>query len=188
MKLIGSTTSPFVRKVQLLLADEEYEFEQIKALTPEGAKKLNSYVPSRRIPVLIVDGKTIFDSTIISEYLLEKKSIRLSIDEKLTLRLIDELCDSCILLFQHKFWDIDSNWENEVSKRMYGRSLAILKTLDQMISVDQLTELQKDWLYCVLDWLRLRSVINWQRDHQNLLSFFDSAKNLDKYQSTKLPE
>lgn len=186
MKLIGSTTSPFVRKVRLLLESEglDYEFETLKALSPEGARALSAYGPIKRIPILLSEGKTIFDSTIIMEYLLEKQGRSLSVDDKLTLRMIDELCDSCVILFQQRVWKIDENWENELSQRMLDRSLGILDHLDQ--SIDRLNEFQRDWLYCVLDWLSFRSVLEWQKDRARLTAFYNSAASLEKYRSTSL--
>ncbi|OUR94166.1 hypothetical protein A9Q84_17850 [Halobacteriovorax marinus] len=188
MKLIGSTTSPYVRKVRLLLSNTEYEFEELKALTPEGAKLLGSYGPIKRIPILKVDQLTIFDSTLICEYLLEKRGIQLSIEEKLNLKLIDELCDSSIMLFQQKIWKIDHQWENTFSKRLYERAFGVLKTLEELQSRRKLTELQEDWLYCVLDWLSFRSVYDWQEAHPALKEFYESSREIEKYQSTRLEQ
>ncbi len=184
MKLIGSTTSPFVRKVRLLLEGQDYEFETLKALSPEGVKKLESYGPVRRIPILIDGEKVIFDSSLISEYLLAKKSIVLSLDEKLTLKLIDELCDAGIILFQQKLWEIDPLWENEFSKRTDARANAILDQLEQYAANDSFTQLQKDWLFCVLDWINLRQVFDWTL-RSNLLSLYKKLEQSDKYTSTR---
>ena len=186
MKLIGSTTSPFVRKVRLLLDNTDYEFETLTALSPEASGLLEKYGPVKRIPILIDNDKQIFDSAIICEYLLGKKNISLSIDEKLTLKLIDELCDACVVLFQQKLWKIDRRWENELSARMLNRAYGVLDSLESLQVKEQLTPLQQDWMYCVLDWLSFRSVINWEENHPNLSKFYDNAKSLSKYASTKL--
>lgn len=184
-KLIGSTTSPFVRRIRLLLAEEEYIFETLKALTAEGMKRLSEFGPVKRIPILIDDERTIFDSTIISEYLLDQRSIQLSIDEKLTLKLVDELCDSSIILFQQKIWAIDPKWQSEFSKRNFERANSILNKLDELQKSELLTELQKDWLYCVLDWLSYRSVIDWSTNRVHLKSMYTSLTKQEKYQATK---
>ncbi len=186
MKLIGSTTSPYVRKVRLLLEGQDYEFETLQALSPEGAKRLEEYGAVKRIPILIDGDKTIFDSTIISEYLLEKKSITLSLDEKLGLKLIDELCDSGVILFQQKHWDIDPYWENDFSKRVHARAKSILDKLDDMAKTNTFTELQKDWLYCALFWFELRGILNFD-GRTYLEHLFNDLKQVEKYQTT-LPE
>ena len=184
-KLIGSTTSPYVRKVRLILEGQEYDFETLKAFSPEGSKQLENYGPIRRIPILIEDGKTIFDSSLICEYLLEQKSISLSIEEKLDLKVIDELCDSCINLFQQILWKIDSDWTNEQSIRMLKRANSTLDHLDKLQSKNRLTLFQKDWLVCVLDWLSFRDVIPWKENHENLVSLYTESIDQEKFTNTK---
>ncbi len=70
MKLIGSLTSPFVRKVRIVLAEKkiDYEFVIDSPWSPEsGVANLN---PLGKIPVLALDDDTsLFDSRVISEYL-----------------------------------------------------------------------------------------------------------------------
>lgn len=70
MKLIGTLTSPFARKVRVVLAEKkiECEFELDSPWTPEtNVPDLN---PLGKIPVLALDDDTVlFDSRVISEYL-----------------------------------------------------------------------------------------------------------------------
>ena len=188
MKLIGSTTSPYVRKIRLLLANVDYQFETLKALGPEASAILEKYGPVKRIPILIDNEKQIFDSSIICEYLLEKNNVYLSIDEKLNLKLIDELCDACIALFQQRVWKIDRRWESEFSIRMLNRAFGVLDMLESLQANEKLNSLQKDWLYCVLDWLSFRSVIDWRENRSSLSKFYDESKTLGKYVSTKLED
>ena len=70
MKLIGSLTSPFVRKVRIVLAEKkiDYEFELDSPWTPES--NVPNINPLGKIPVLALDDETmLFDSRVISEYL-----------------------------------------------------------------------------------------------------------------------
>ena len=70
MKLVGSLTSPYVRKVRAVLAEKkiEYEFVIDSPWTADtGVPDLN---PLGKVPVLILDdGSTLFDSRVIAEYL-----------------------------------------------------------------------------------------------------------------------
>lgn len=70
MKLIGSYTSPFVRKVRVVLAEKkiETEFAIDSPWTPDsGVPDIN---PLGKIPVLLLDdGTPLFDSRVIVEYL-----------------------------------------------------------------------------------------------------------------------
>jgi glutathione S-transferase len=69
MKLIGSLTSPFVRKVRVVLAEKkiECEFEVDSPWTPES--KIQDINPLGKIPALVLDDTVLFDSRVISEYL-----------------------------------------------------------------------------------------------------------------------
>jgi glutathione S-transferase len=184
MKLIGSTTSPYVRKVRLVLHkyDYLYEFETIQALSAEGAQVLKSYGSVIRVPILKHGDLNIFDSSIIVEYLLAEKGSILSLEDKLKLRLIDELCDSGIDLLKQKIWNIDCEWKDKRSEKVLARYNMILSELDQ--NVDQYKEIQKDWLYCVLDWLSFRSVFNWRESFKNLEAFYEANQSLEKYFNT----
>lgn len=70
MKLIGSLTSPYVRKARIVLAEKkiEYEFVLDNPWNPDtGVAKLN---PLNKVPVLVLDDdSTLFDSRVIVEYL-----------------------------------------------------------------------------------------------------------------------
>jgi len=70
MKLVGSLTSPYVRKVRAVLAEKkiEYEFVIDSPWTADtGVPNLN---PLGKVPVLVLDdGSTLFDSRVIAEYL-----------------------------------------------------------------------------------------------------------------------
>lgn len=70
MKLIGSLTSPYVRKVRLVLAEKKIdcEFAIDSPWTPDTAvPNLN---PLGKIPVLLLDdGTALYDSRVIVEYL-----------------------------------------------------------------------------------------------------------------------
>jgi len=70
MKLIGSLTSPFVRKVRIVLAEKkiEYEFEIDNPAAADS--KVPTVNPLGKIPVLILDDETpLFDSRVIVEYI-----------------------------------------------------------------------------------------------------------------------
>ncbi|RIX44706.1 MAG: glutathione S-transferase [Rhodocyclales bacterium GT-UBC] len=70
MKLIGSHTSPFARKVRIVLAEKkiEYEFEVDSPWLE--ASKVPSINPLGKIPVLVLDDETpLFDSRVIVEYI-----------------------------------------------------------------------------------------------------------------------
>ena len=70
MKLIGSHTSPFARKVRIVLAEKkiDYEFELDSPWTADS--KVPTINPLGKIPVLLLDdGTPLFDSRVIVEYI-----------------------------------------------------------------------------------------------------------------------
>jgi glutathione S-transferase len=70
MKLLGSTTSPFVRKVRVVLAEKrlDYRFELENVMSPDSRIKESN--PLGKVPCLIMeDGGAVFDSRVIVEYL-----------------------------------------------------------------------------------------------------------------------
>lgn len=70
MKLIGSLTSPYVRKVRIVLAEKkiEYEFVIDSPWLPES--QVPNINPLGKIPVLVLDDETpLFDSRVIVEYI-----------------------------------------------------------------------------------------------------------------------
>lgn len=70
MKLLGSHTSPFVRKVRVVLAEKKIECEFVIAAPRAEDSIVPHYNPLGQIPVLLVDEHTpIFDSSVIVEYL-----------------------------------------------------------------------------------------------------------------------
>lgn len=70
MKLIGSLTSPYVRKARIVLAEKKIEYEFVLDnpwSAGSGVARLN---PLGKVPVLVLDDdSTLFDSRVIVEYL-----------------------------------------------------------------------------------------------------------------------
>ena len=69
MKLIGSLTSPYVRKVRIVMAEKklDYQFELEDVWARETILKAN---PLGKVPCLVLaGGDAVFDSRVIVEYL-----------------------------------------------------------------------------------------------------------------------
>ncbi len=70
MKLVGSYTSPFVRKVRVVLAEKKIEYEFVVESPWTEDSKVPGYNPLGKIPVLLLDDNTpLFDSRVIVEYI-----------------------------------------------------------------------------------------------------------------------
>lgn len=69
MKLIGSYTSPFVRKISILLLEKGIEFEFVNEQPYSADNGVAQYNPLGKVPALVTDeGECWFDSPIIAEY------------------------------------------------------------------------------------------------------------------------
>jgi len=70
MKLIGSHTSPFVRKARIVLAEKRIEYELVVDNPLGPASRVAEFNPLGKVPVLVTDdGAAIYDSSVIVEYL-----------------------------------------------------------------------------------------------------------------------
>ena len=69
MKLIGSLTSPYVRKVRVVMAEKKLDFQLLLEDPWNGDVVIKSN-PLGRVPCLVMEGgEAIFDSRVIVEYL-----------------------------------------------------------------------------------------------------------------------
>ncbi|HIE5389447.1 TPA: glutathione S-transferase [Enterobacter cancerogenus] len=70
MKLIGSYTSPFVRKISILLLEKGIDFEFVNEQPYSAENGVARYNPLGKVPALVTDeGEYWFDSPIIAEYI-----------------------------------------------------------------------------------------------------------------------
>lgn len=70
MKLIGSYTSPFVRKISVILLEKGITFEFINEQPYNAENGVAHYNPLGKVPALVTDeGEIWYDSPIIAEYI-----------------------------------------------------------------------------------------------------------------------
>ncbi|MCU6668391.1 glutathione S-transferase [Enterobacteriaceae bacterium H4N4] len=70
MKLIGSYTSPFVRKISVLLLEKGITFEFVNEQPYQAEHGVAQYNPLGKVPALVTDdGEYWFDSPIIASYI-----------------------------------------------------------------------------------------------------------------------
>lgn len=70
LKLIGATTSPYVRKVRIMMAEKKLEYTFVEENVWAADTNINHANPLGKVPCLILDaGEALFDSRVIVEYL-----------------------------------------------------------------------------------------------------------------------
>ena len=70
MKLIGSSTSPYVRKVRVVMAEKKLDYSYVVEDVWSDATSISSANPLGKVPCLVMEaGEALFDSRVIVEYL-----------------------------------------------------------------------------------------------------------------------
>ena len=59
MKLYGTTTSPFVRRVRAVAAEIGEPVELVNTASDAGQAQLREVSPIRKVPVAVIDGRRI---------------------------------------------------------------------------------------------------------------------------------
>lgn len=112
MKLIGSLTSPYVRKVRIVMAEKKLDYQH-ELEDVWGDDKILKSNPLGKVPCLVLaGGEAIFDSRVIVEYLdtrspvsrLIPESSRERIEVRTWEALGDGLMDAAILARLEQTW------------------------------------------------------------------------------------
>ena len=70
MNLIASLTSPYARKVRIVLAEKKIDCDLVEEAPWAPGTSVSEYNPLGKVPVLVLDdGTTLYDSRVIVEYL-----------------------------------------------------------------------------------------------------------------------
>ena len=70
MKLVGSLTSPYVRKTRIVLLEKRINYTFEVAVPWDANSQIPDYNPLGKVPVLLMeDGTPLYDSRVIVEYL-----------------------------------------------------------------------------------------------------------------------
>ena len=70
MKLIGSLTSPYVRKVRIVMAEKKLDYEFVSEDVWSATTTIAESNPLGKVPCLVMEGsEALYDSRVIVEYL-----------------------------------------------------------------------------------------------------------------------
>jgi len=110
MKLFTFATSPYARKVRMMLELKKIDFEPIERCYSLDRKEDLRVASARaEVPTLVLDdGRSISDSTIICEYLEEAfpnpPLFPADKYERARMRMIEDLCDRAFDAVSYGFW------------------------------------------------------------------------------------
>ncbi|MEY4471013.1 MAG: putative GST-like protein YibF [Pseudomonadota bacterium] len=113
MKLIGSVTSPYVRKVRIVMAEKKLDYQFVTEDVWSASTHIHASNPLGKVPCLIMEGhEAVFDSRVIVEYLdtlspvgkLIPASGRERAEVKTWEALADGLLDAALLARMEAVW------------------------------------------------------------------------------------
>lgn len=172
MKLYGTTTSPFVRRVRVVAEEVGEAIERVDTATDVGMAALREVSPIRKVPVAVVDGKLIYDSHVIIEWLVTTRGwggIAPPRDvwrDHNLINAIDAALDSAIQLFYLRRDGVTFEG-TPYEKRQLERTDAIFAWLAKQLASDGtfsgdfgLPELA---LITTLDWMEFRKAYPTER-------------------------
>ena len=203
MKLLGSLTSPYVRKVRVVMSEKKLDCELVleDVWASDAILKTN---PLGKVPCLVMEGgEAVFDSRVIVEYLdtlspvgkLIPPSGRERIEVRTWEAMADGILDASILARLEQTWAgrADSERSGAWVERQMGKVHAALKSISQSLG-------DKPWctgthytladvaVGCALGYLDFRfPQIAWRDSHPNLKRLYDKLAARPSFIDTAPP-
>jgi glutathione S-transferase len=173
MRLYGTTTSPFVRRVRVVAAEVGEPVDRIETATDEGQAALRAVSPIRKVPVAIVDDRLIYDSRAIIDYLTVTRGYgaveppRDRWREANLVNAIDAALDATIQLFYLRRDGVAIDG-TPYATRQLERADAVFAWLAAQLAPDRRTfstgfGLPELALVCALDWMDFRKAYPTER-------------------------
>jgi glutathione S-transferase len=203
MKLIGALTSPYVRKVRIVLAEKklDYQFELEDVWNAENILKAN---PLGKVPCLVLEGgEAVFDSRVIVEYLDTRSPVSRLIPESGRERtevrtweaLSDGLIDAAILARLEATWagrsaeQRSQAWIERQMSRVDSALLAMSTGLgEKPWCVGIHMSLADIAVGCALGYLDFRfPQVPWRSRHPNLVRLADKLATRQSFVDTLPP-
>lgn len=198
MKLITSPTSPFGRKVRIVLLEKKIPFELVLEIPWNADAQVGNFNPLGKVPALVLkDGETLYDSRVIVEYLEHVSPVGQLIPADPTLRirtrkieaLADGITDAAALIFlENKRPPAQQNpdWvarqQTKVLKGIEALSAALGETghfVDHKLSLADIAAA------CCLGYLDFRFPdIKWRDAHVNLAAFHERLSGRASFKET----
>ena len=204
MKLIGALTSPYVRKVRIVMAEKklDYQFELEDVWSNDNIVKSN---PLGKVPCLVMEGgEAVFDSRVIVEYLDTRSPVSRLIPEasreRIEVRtweaLADGVLDAAILARLEQTWA--GRADGERSQAWIDRQR---RKVDASLEAISTGLAEKPWctgihmsladiaVGCALGYLEFRFPdIAWRREHPNLARLADKLYARQSFIDTQPPK
>ncbi len=204
MKLIGSLTSPYVRKVRIVMAEKKLDF-QFELEDVWGNDKILKSNPLGKVPCLVLEGgEAVFDSRVIVEYIDTRSPVSRLIPEGRRERtevrtweaLADGVLDAAILARLEATWpgrtaeQRSQAWIDRQRSRIDASLSAIAKGLgDKPWCSGIHLSLADIAVGCALYYLEFRFPdITWRDQYSNLAKLADKLGARQSFIDTQPPK
>jgi glutathione S-transferase len=198
MKLIGSYTSPYVRKISVMLLEKGIAFDFVNDPPANAGSKVTQFNPLGKVPALVTDeGEVFFDSPIIVQFieLLNVSPTLLPWQPLEALRvrqieaLADGVTDAAVALVLDSKRDADKRNEEWVI-RQREKLLRGLHTLEQhaknrtLLNGESLN-VADIAVACCIGYLNFRRVApGWCVEHPTLISLVERLFQRESFAQT----
>ena len=190
MKLLGSTSSPYVRKVRVVLAEKKLDVDFVTEDVWSADTTIAESNPLGKVPCLIMEGaEALFDSRVIVEYLDTLSPVgkliptvgRERAEVKTWEALADGLLDAAILARLEATWDGRTKVQRSDAwiARQLGKITASLKAMNRGLGDKPYCSgihlsLADIAVGCALGYLEFRfPEITWRADYPSLAKLQD---------------
>jgi glutathione S-transferase len=199
MKLIGSVSSPYVRKVRVVMAEKKLDYAFVLENPWAEDTKISESNPIGKVPCLIMeDGGAMFDSRVIVEYLdtmtpvckLIPPSGRERAEVKCWEALADGVLDAAVLVRLERTQRPEAKQSKEWITRQFKKVDDGLKAMstglkDKPFCAGTHYSLADVAVGCALGWLTFRfPEINWRDEYSNLAKLFDKVSERPSFRDT----
>ena len=201
MKLIGALTSPYVRKVRVVLAEKKLDYDFVTENVWSADTQINEFNPLGKVPCLVMEGsEALHDSRVIVEYLDTLSPVgklippvgRERAEVKTWEALADGLLDAAILARLEATWAGRTEAERSQAwiERQLGKVQAALRAMSQGLADKPFCagihlSLADIAVGCSLGYLDFRfPQIDWRTPHPNLLRLYDKLAQRASFADT----
>lgn len=198
MKLIGSLTSPYVRKVRIVMAEKKLDYRLEIENVWSADTQIQTYNPLGKVPCMVVeDGGALFDSRVIVEYVDTLSPVARLIPQpgrdraavKCWEAIADGLLDACVTIVKEKQRP-EAQRSQEWIDRQYGKIHASLDAMDKSLGENAYCmginySLADIAVGCALGYLDLRfAELDWRTGHPNLARLYDKLAQRQSFVDT----
>jgi glutathione S-transferase len=182
LKLIASLTSPYARKVRIVLAEKKIEYQLVETSPGAPGNPVHGWSPLGKVPVLVLDdGTTLYDSRVIVEYIDSVSPVSRLVPEPTRQRILvrkwealaDGICDAAATTVNERRRPAvqqNPEWIERQERKIVEGVKELARELDEKSWCNgEAYSLADIATGCALGYLDLRFTdVDWRDDYPNL--------------------